>query len=98
MTVIQRPISSKETVMKILRNVIAVASAAAVIAMPVMASAAPAASKLSVSKSVRAGTAVRSTKASNLGGGSTIIAVLAAAAVIGGIAIAAGGSNKPKSP
>ncbi len=84
--------------MKVFKNIVAAASVAAVIAMPVMASAAPAASKLSVSKSVRAGTAVRSNKASELGGGSTIIAVLAAAAVIGGIAIAAGGSNSPKSP
>jgi hypothetical protein len=82
--------------MKVLKNTLAVAAAFAMVGAPVIASAAPA-SKLSVSKSVRAGTAVKKTT-NNLGGGSAIIAILAALAVVGGIVIAAGGSNSPSSP
>ncbi len=78
--------------MKILKTSFAVASALAMLASPVMASASSAA-KLSVTQSVRAGAAVK--KSSNeLGGGSTIIAVLAGLAVVGGIIIAATGNKK----
>jgi hypothetical protein len=82
--------------MKVLKNTLAVAAAFAMVGAPVIASAAPA-SKLSVSKSARAGAVVKKTT-NNLGGGSTIIAILAALAVVGGIVIAAGGSNTPSSP
>ncbi len=80
--------------MKMVKNMMAAAAATAMIAAPVAASAASSASKLSVSKSVRAGTALRSAKVSKLEGGSTIIAVVAAIAVIGGIALAASGGSK----
>lgn len=86
--------------MKVLKNTLAVAAAFAMVGAPVVASAAPA-SKLSVSQSVsksaRAGTAVRK-DASQLQGGSVIVALVAAAAVIAGVVVAAGGSNKPNSP
>jgi hypothetical protein len=85
----------KETKMKVLKNMLAVAAAVAMVGAPAIAAAAPA-SKLSVSQSARVGSVAR--KSSKLQGGSTIIALLAAAAIIGGIAIAAGGSNSPKSP
>lgn len=80
--------------MKLLKNTLAVAAAVAMVGGPVAASAAPSAQKLSVA---RVGAPSKGAK-SNLGGSPTIIAILAAAAVIGGIAVASGGSNKPKSP
>ncbi len=80
--------------MKFLKTILAASAATAMLAAPVVASAAPV-SKLSISKSVRAGTAGNG-KASKLEGASTIIAIVAAAAVIGGIALAAGGKSKSK--
>jgi len=53
------------------------------------------ASKLSVAKSVRAGSPAA--ESSNLAGGSVVIAVLAAAAIIAGIVIAADGDDDPVS-
>jgi hypothetical protein len=78
--------------MKMFKNMLALAAAVAVVGAPVVASAAPA-SKLSVSKSVRAGTATKKTT-SDLGGGSTIIAIVAAVAVVAGIVIASSGGSK----
>lgn len=73
--------------------------ALSLVAVPTIAAAAPAASRLSVTASTvapRAGAPVART--SKMGGGSSIIiAVLAAAAVIAGIVIAADGNGKPKS-
>ncbi len=74
--------------MKVLKNILAATAALAMVGAPVVASAAnPVARVSTVAK-----------KSSKLEGGSTIIALLAAAAIIAGIAIAAGGSNSPKSP
>ena len=71
--------------------------ALSLVAVPTIASAAPAASKLSLSAPTsavasRTGASVRRT--SKGGGSSIIIAVLAAAAVIAGIVIAADGGKK----
>lgn len=82
--------------MKVLKNTLAVAAAFAMVGAPVLASAAPA-SKPTVTQTARAGTDVRK-DASDLRGGSTIIALLAAAAIIAAIVIAAGGKSKPSSP
>jgi hypothetical protein len=79
--------------MKLLKKTLAVATAVAMVGGTVAASAAPVAQKLSVA---RVGAPVKGAK-SNAGGGGTIVAILAALAVIGGIAIASGGSSKPKS-
>ncbi len=80
--------------MKILKNMLALTAALAMVGAPVVASAAGTASKLSVA---RAGTVAK--KSSKIGGGGgTIVAIVAALAVIGGVAIAGGGSSKPKSP
>ena len=64
--------------------------ALSLIAVPTLASAAPAAAKLSIATAP----AVKGKKAA---GGSLVIALLAAAAVIGGIVIAAGGKGTPVS-
>ena len=74
--------------------------ALSLVAVPTIAAAAPAASKLSVTAptsavATRIGAPVRRT--SKGGGSSIIIAVLAAAAVIAGIVIAADGNDKPTS-
>lgn len=90
--------------MSLRKSVMAAAVAVSMVAVPAVANAASAnaASKLSVraapavSKNVRAGAA--RDEASNLGGGSVIIAILAAVAVIAGIVIAADGSDSPSSP
>jgi hypothetical protein len=84
--------------MKVLKNMLAVGAAVAMVGAPVMASAAPA-SKLSVAQVSKARAGTKGKKASELVGGSTIIALLAAAAVVGGIAVASGGGgSKAKSP
>ena len=74
--------------------------ALSLVAVPTMASAAPAASKLSVTAptgavSARAG--VRSTKGNKAVSGGIIIGLLAAAAVIAGIIIAADNNRSPVS-
>ena len=69
-------------------------AALAMTATPVLA-AAPAASKLSVSKVVRVG--AKTTEANQAVGGGVIIAILAAAAVIAGIIIAADNNRSPVS-
>jgi hypothetical protein len=72
--------------------------ALSLVAVPTIAAAAPAASRLSVTAPTvapRAGAPV--VRKSNAGGSSIIIAVLAAAAVIAGIVIAADGNGKPTS-
>ncbi len=84
--------------MKVLKYMLAVATAVAIVGTPVLASAANSASKLSVSQVARAGTPARKASSLGGGGGSTIVALLAAVAVIAGIALAAGGSSAPKSP
>ena len=71
------------------------------VAVPSIAAAAPAASKLAITSptgavAARVGAPVRRT--SKGGGSSIIIAVLAAAAVIAGIVIAADGNGSPASP
>lgn len=81
-----------------LRNKITtVAAAIAMVAVPTIASAAPAAKSLSVRAAapIRAASAQRDE--SQLGG-SILIAVLAAAAVVAGIVIASDGSNDAVSP
>jgi hypothetical protein len=90
--------------MSLRKSVMAAAVAVSMVAMPtvVHAAQANAASKLSVrsapavQKNVRDG--ARQGEASNIGGGSVIIAILAAVAVIAGIVIAADGSDGPTSP
>lgn len=82
--------------MKVLKNTLAVAAAFAMVGVPVAVSAANPASKLSVSKSVRAGAAVR--KDANNAAGGTVIALAAAALVVLGIVVAAGGGNGTSSP
>jgi hypothetical protein len=89
--------------MSLKKSAMAAIAAVSLVAVPTMVQAAQsqsAASKLSVSavasKQVRAGASSRD--ASQLGGGSAIIAILAALAVIAGIVIAADGSNTPSSP
>lgn len=74
--------------------------ALSLVAVPTIAAAAPAASKLSVTAptgnvAARAGATV--TRSKKAGGSSIIIAVLAAAAVIAGIVIAADGNDNPTS-
>jgi hypothetical protein len=81
-----------------LRNKITtVAAAIAMVAVPTIASAAPAAQALSVRASVPVRAASVQKDESKLGG-SIFIALLAAAAVVAGIIVASDGSNKPKSP
>lgn len=81
-----------------LRNKITtVAAAIAMVAVPTIASAAPAAQALSV----RASAPVRAAsvqKGESKLGGSILIALLAAAAVVAGIVIASDGSNDAVSP
>jgi hypothetical protein len=96
--------NKKEFRMSLRKSVMAAAVAVSMVAVPTIANAASAnaASKLSVraapavQKNVRAG--VSQNEASNIGGGSVIIAILAAVAVIAGIVIAADGKDKPASP
>ena len=84
--------------MKFVQTAMASMAAAAMLAAPIAASAAPAA-KLSVSQAIKGARATSPvSKKSALEGGSTIIAIIAVAAVVGGIALAAGGNSKPKSP
>lgn len=84
------------------KSLAAAVAVASLVAIPTVANAADAASKLSVraapavQKSVRAGAAKRD--ANNVGGGSVIIAIIAAAAVIAGIVVAADGTDAPTSP
>lgn len=80
--------------MSLRKSVMAAVAAVSLVAVPTMAQAAPAVSKLSVATSTRAGDA----ETSELGGGSVIIAILAAVAVIAGIIIAADGSDGATSP
>ena len=82
--------------MKLLKNTLAVAAAFAMVGVPVAVSAANPASKLSVSKSVRASSAVR--KGASKADGSTVVALGAAALIILGIVVAAGGGNGTSSP
>jgi hypothetical protein len=76
--------------MKLVKKSLAVATAAAMLAVPVAASAAPAAQKLSIA---RAGAPVKGAK-SQAGGGSIIYIVAALAAI--GIVIAVSGGSKSK--
>ena len=82
--------------MSVSKIVTSAALALSLVAVPTIAAAAPAASKLSITApAARTGATV--TKARKGGGSSIIIAVLAAAAVIAGIVIAADGNDKPTS-
>ncbi len=81
------------SVQKIATSAIVALSLAAV---PTLAQAAPAASKLSIAAPV-ARVGAHTVKASKFSGGSIVIAVLAAAAVIAGIVIAADNNNNPTS-
>lgn len=72
----------------------AVVAAVSMIALPSMAVAQTAASKLSVA-SARTGATVEGEK---LAGGSLIIALLAAAAVVAGVIVAADSDDEPNSP
>ncbi len=78
--------------MTVLKNLLAGAAALTLVGAPVIASAATPASKLSVSQSARAGSAVR--KNNQLAGG-FLVPLLAAIAIGVGIAIASGGSKSP---
>jgi hypothetical protein len=78
--------------MTLLKKMLAVTTAVALVGGPIAASAAPAAQKLSVA---RAGAPSQGAK-SDMGGGS-IIYIVAALAVIGGIILIAD-KKKPKSP
>ena len=71
------------------------AAAATMAVAPVMAAPANPAASLSVSKSVRAGSA--SAKKNDLAGGGFIVAIVAAAAVIAGIVIVATNDDTPDS-
>ena len=80
--------------MKFLKNMLVFGVAFAMIGTPVAASAANPASKLSVSKSIRSGVAVRK-NAQELRGGSTVVAVGAIALVGLVVYLVAGGSSSP---
>ena len=80
--------------MKLFNKSLAAAAAFAMVAAPVVASAANPAAKLSLNKSSRAGTVVRS-EGSKLEGSSTILAIGAAILVVVGIILAADGSKSP---
>ncbi len=87
--------------MSLKKSTLAAIAAVSLVAVPTIASAAPAAaSKLSVraapAKVVRSGAADQ--RASNIGGGGPFVAILAAVLVAVGIAVAADGSSAPKSP
>jgi hypothetical protein len=84
-------------VMTSVKKMLAVATAFAMVSSPVVASAATAASKLSVVQTTKARAGTKTTKANELGG-SIALALLAAAAVIAGIVVAADGGNKAKTP
>jgi DUF917 family protein len=83
--------------MKVLKNLLAVVAVVTMVGAPVVASAAPAASKLSVVQTAKARAGTKTTKANELGG-SIALALLAAAAVIAGIVVAADGGNNATSP
>jgi hypothetical protein len=87
--------------MSIRKAAMASVVAASMVAMPAVAQTASAnqtaVSKLSVAAPV-AHKGAKTTKQSDLRGGSIILALLAAGAVIAGIVIAADGSNNPTSP
>lgn len=83
--------------MKIRKAAMAALIAGSMIALPTIAQAAPAVSKLSIrSAQVRGGAAVA--KKNELAGASLLIALAAAGAVIGGIVIASSGGNSATSP
>lgn len=69
--------------------------ALSLVAVPTIAQAAPAASRLSVTAPARAG--AKTADANGIHGGGIIIALLAAAAVIAGIIIAADNNDSPTS-
>jgi len=81
--------------MSVSKIVTSAVMALSLVAVPTLAQAAPAASKLSISAPARAGVATK--KANKAIGGGIIIAILAAAAVIAGIVIAADGNDTPTS-
>jgi hypothetical protein len=97
---IQQPISGRRHFMKVLKNILAVSAAAMMVAAPVAASAAGAASKLSVAQSARVGSVVKksSNKLVGSGLGWSLLSLLAIAAIIGGSIAATSGNNTPTSP
>jgi len=76
-------------------KILLAAAAVSMVATPALAAPANPAASLSVSKSVRAGSATNSKN--KLAGGGVIIAVLAAAAVIAGIVVIADDNDKADS-
>ncbi len=74
---------------------LAALAAASMIAMPTLAIAQPAASKLSVASSVRASADEGD---ENLAGGGLVIAALAVAAIVAGVVVASDGDDEPVSP
>jgi hypothetical protein len=83
-------VNFRETIMKLVKKTLAVATAAAMLAVPVAASAAPVAQKLSVARA----SAPSKASTSQAGGGSIIYIVAALAAI--GIVIAVSGGKKSK--
>jgi hypothetical protein len=81
--------------MSVIKTATTALAALSLVAVPTIAAAAPAVSKLSVAAGQRVGAPVA--KSNKAGGSSIIIAVLAAAAVIAGIVIASDGNSKPTS-
>ncbi|MGR6328362.1 hypothetical protein ACU5AX_04800 [Sphingomonas sp. XXL09] len=84
----------REFIMRLGKYLMAAAAATMAVAPAVAAPVNPAAS-LSVSKSVRTGSA--SAKKNELAGGGVIIAILAAAAVVAGIVVVADSNDSPSS-
>lgn len=82
--------------MSVSKTAVSAIMALSLVAVPTLASAAPAASRLSIGAvSARAG--AHTVGGKKVVGGGIIIAILAAAAVVGGIVIAAGGNKTPAS-
>ncbi len=74
--------------MKVIKMAALAVSALSLVATPVVASAAPAAQKLSLSNAVGARAGATSTRANKAAGGGFLIAILAGAVAIGGLAAA----------
>jgi hypothetical protein len=84
--------------MGIRKTAVAAIVAFSMVAVPTVVQAAQANQTVSKVAVARVGASTSAQKASELRGGSIIIALLAAAAVIAGIVIAADGKKSPRSP
>lgn len=86
----------KRELKMVFRKIMMAAAVATMAAAPAVAAPTNPAAGLSITKSVRAGSATA--KTNELAGGGVLVAVLAAAAVIAGIIIVANEDDTPDSP